>query len=119
MINEAASWLIVGLPLASFVIIGLVIRPFFNRYANWAGYLTIASITGSLGLSIWAFASVADAGGNLVFEAREWLSFPGLVLPFGILMDSLTVVMLLTVTGVSLLVQIYGLGYMKGDPGYA
>ena len=119
MINEAGSWLIVGLPLASFLIIGLVIRPFFNRYADWAGYLTIASIAGSLGLSIWAFASVADAGGNLVFEAHEWLSFPDLMLPFGILMDSLTVVMLLTVTGVSLLVQIYSLGYMKGDPGYA
>ena len=122
MINEAASWLIVGLPLASFVIIGIVIRPFFNRYANWAGYLTVVSIAGSLGLSIWAFASVADAGGNVVMnggEPREWLSFPGLVLPFGILMDSLTVVMLLTVSGVSLLVQIYGLGYMKGDPGYS
>ena len=122
MINEAGSWLIVGLPLASFVIIGVVIRPFFNRYANWAGYLTVASIAGSLGLSIWAFASVADAGGNVVMNGnvpREWLSFPGLVLPFGILMDSLTVVMLLTVSGVSLLVQIYGLGYMKGDPGYS
>jgi NADH-quinone oxidoreductase subunit L len=32
--------------------------------------------------------------------------------------DSLTVIMLLTVTFVSLLVAIYSVGYMRGDPGY-
>ncbi len=36
----------------------------------------------------------------------------------GILMDSLTAVMLVVVTIVSLMVQIYSQGYMKGDPGY-
>jgi len=119
VINEAGSWLIIGFPLASFVIIGAVIRPFFNRYAIVAGYLTILAVAISLGLSIFAFISVADAGGNIPFESREWLSFPGLVIPFGIMMDSLTVLMLITVAGVSLLVQVYGLGYMKGDKGYA
>ena len=34
-------------------------------------------------------------------------------------MDGLTAIMLVVVTGVSLLVQIYSTGYMKGDPGYA
>ena len=34
-------------------------------------------------------------------------------------MDGLTAIMLVVVTGVSLLVQVYSTGYMKGDPGYA
>ena len=37
---------------------------------------------------------------------------------FGMLLDPLTVVMTTIVTSVSLLVQVYSLGYMKGDPGY-
>jgi len=42
----------------------------------------------------------------------------GLTIHLGLLMDSLTAVMLLVVTIVSLMVQIYSQGYMKGDPGY-
>lgn len=36
----------------------------------------------------------------------------------GILIDQLTVLMMVTVTGISLLVHIYSIGYMEGDPGY-
>jgi NADH-quinone oxidoreductase subunit L len=35
------------------------------------------------------------------------------------MMDSLTAIMVLVVSAISLLVQIYSVGYMKGDPGYA
>lgn len=36
----------------------------------------------------------------------------------GLLIDRLTAVMMLTVTFISLLVHIYSIGYMRGDPGY-
>jgi len=36
-----------------------------------------------------------------------------------VLIDPLTSLMLLVVTGISLLVQVYSLGYMKGDKGFA
>lgn len=36
----------------------------------------------------------------------------------GFLVDRLTAIMMLTVTFVSLLVHVYSIGYMKGDPGY-
>ena len=119
MINEAAAWLIPGLPFASFVIIGLVIRPFFDRHSSWSGHLTVGSIAASLALSIWAFVSVANSDGNIPFGSHDWVAFAGLTIPYGILMDSLTVVMLIVVGGVSLLVQIYSQGYMKGDPSYS
>jgi len=41
-----------------------------------------------------------------------------LTIHLGIIMDSLTAVMLVVVTLVSLMVQIYSQGYMHGDPGY-
>ena len=34
------------------------------------------------------------------------------------MVDELTAIMLVVVTGVSLMVQIYSVGYMRGDPGY-
>ena len=34
-------------------------------------------------------------------------------------MDTLTAIMLVVVTGVSLLVHLYSTGYMDGDPGYS
>jgi NADH-quinone oxidoreductase subunit L len=42
----------------------------------------------------------------------------GITIHLGLIMDSLTAVMLIVVTVVSLMVQIYSQGYMHGDPGY-
>ena len=119
MIPEPAAWLILFLPLASFVIIALVVRPFFNRYSRVAGLLTIAAIGVSLALSLWALGGVASSEGGREFPARSWLTVGNFDLTLGILMDPLTAIMLVVVTGVSLMVQIYSVGYMARDPGYA
>jgi NADH-quinone oxidoreductase subunit L len=118
LIAEAAAWLIVGLPLASFAITGLVVRPFFNRRSIVAGWLTVAAVGASFALSLYAAASVFSHG-PIEFPSRSWVVVPGLTIPFGLLLDPLTAVMLVVASGVSLLVQVYSQGYMKGDPGYA
>ena len=126
MISEAAVWLIFFLPLSSFVITALVVRPFFNRYSGVAGILTIAAIGASLVLSLWALGSVvgneAQLGehGEVAWPAHSpWLNIGSLNFSVGILLDPLTAIMLVIVTGVSLMVQIYSVGYMRGDSGYA
>ena len=119
MISEAAVWLIWWLPLASFVVIVFVVRPWFNRYSLSAGYLTILSVATSLALSVWALASVINDGDQLVWPAHTWLTVGNLDLAFGILLDPLTAIMLVVASGVSLLIQVYSLGYMKGDQGFA
>jgi len=118
LISEAAVWLILILPFAAFGLIGLVVRPFFNRYAVTAGWIAIGAIGVSLGLSVWALGSVVSEG-PLVFDKHQWVMVAGLRITFGALVDPLTAIMLVTVSGVSLLVQIYSQGYMKGDTGYA
>ena len=118
MINETAVWLIFLLPLASFAVNALAVRPLLGKDSEVAAYSTIASLAIGFGLSLWALASVIDAADRLAFEPRPWLEVGGLEINFGILMDPLTAVMLVVVTGVSLMVQVYSTGYMKGDPGY-
>ena len=119
MINETAVWLIFLLPLASFAVIVLVVRPFVGRESKVASHLTIASLAVGLGLSVWALASVIEQEGTVAFAPHAWLKVADLQINIGILLDPLTAVMLVVVTGVSLMVQVYSTGYMKGDDGYA
>ena len=118
MVTEAVIWAIFLLPLGSFAFAALVVRPFFNRFSLISGLVTIAALGTALGFSIWTLRSVI-LGHELVFEPIEWLEVGGATIDFGLLIDPLTAVMLIVVTGVSLLVQIYSLGYMKGDPSFS
>jgi NADH-quinone oxidoreductase subunit L len=113
-------WLIFLLPLFSFVIISLFLRPFLNHKPKLGGYITIASLLGSLGLSVWALIEVMAAPGHsLPVPDINWVIIEGgITIHLGLIMDSLTAVMLIVVTVVSLMVQIYSQGYMHGDPGY-
>jgi NADH-quinone oxidoreductase subunit L len=49
----------------------------------------------------------------------RWLASDAFFLPFGFLLDPVSLLMLTVVTAVCLLVQIYSLGYMGGDPGFS
>jgi NADH-quinone oxidoreductase subunit L len=128
VIKEGFVWAIMFLPLASFALITLVsflglTRSQDGRPAVWnvrySGYITILAILGSFVLSIWAFAKVADNdGARIGYEAHHWLTVGTLDISLGITLDGLTAVMLVVVTGVSLLVQIYSQEYMKDDEGY-
>jgi len=113
-------WLIFLLPLFSFAVISFFVRPFIRRESKIAGYITIAAIAGSLVLSIWTLQAVMAAPSReLVVPDISWLVIEGGVsIHLGLMVDSLTAVMLVVVTIVSLMVQIYSQGYMDGDPGY-
>ncbi len=112
-------WLIFLLPVASFAINALIVKAFVKTESKIAGYITITAIAGSLALSLWALFTVMG-NPNHEMEIREipWLTVGSMDFSVGVLMDSLTAVMLVVVTTVSLMVQIYSQGYMKGDPGY-
>ncbi|PKB80770.1 MAG: NADH-quinone oxidoreductase subunit L [SAR202 cluster bacterium Io17-Chloro-G9] len=57
-----------------------------------------------------------DTGELTCTYERSWFHAGDLELTWGILVDPLTIAMLGLVTFVALMVQIYSLGYMKGDP---
>ena len=119
MIPNELAGLIFLLPLLSFAVIALFVRPFLNK-PRLSGYISISAIFGSFILSIWALISLLSAPTyELSMPNFSWLIIEdGISIHFGLIIDSLTVVMLIVVTLVSLMVQLYSQGYMHGDLSY-
>jgi NADH-quinone oxidoreductase subunit L len=120
-VPEGVVWAIFLLPLGSVAAIALWARP----YPKWSGYATIAAIGLAFAFSLWVLDSVIDSdGAPLAFQTHEWvrLNAPAgndLVVNLGLRVDGLTAIMLIVVTSVSLLVQVYSQGYMEHDGGYS
>ncbi len=112
-------WLIFLLPFIAFLFISLVLRPFLNKRPRLGGYVTIGAVGISCALSLWVLGAVISAPGHiLLIDDIEWAVIGNLNIHIGVLVDALTAVMVVVVTFVSLMVQVYSQGYMKGDPGY-
>jgi len=124
-IPESAVWAILLLPVASLLVIGFITKP----YPKLSGYVTITTIGAALALSLWALDSVIGTDGRrLAFGTHEWLRINdenlrgggfGLGIDLALNVDGLSAIMLVVVTSVSLLVQVYSHGYMAGDTGYS
>ena len=118
MSAESLAWLILLAPLAAFLLIAAVTRPAGQHLL--AGWLTILAIGVSFLASLAIlFTVMATPGHELALNDYTWLALGGFELHIGLAIDSLTAVMLVVVTGVSLLVQVYSTGYLAGDPGYS
>ena len=115
MVTEPLVWAVFFLPLAAFLLIALGVRPFLNRYAlKLSGGILIAALALSFILSLWLLWQDQN-GGVPAFAPHSWLDLGSAAIEMGLLLDSLTLIMLAVVSGVSLLVQIYSLGYMRHD----
>ncbi|MGA1861961.1 NADH-quinone oxidoreductase subunit L [Deferribacter thermophilus] len=101
-------------PLAAFLINGIFGRLYIKKKAH---YVAIAGVLISLLLSIVTFFRVAN-GYKLDATVYEWVIAGKITIPFGILIDPLSAIMLIVVTFVSTMVHIYSIGYMEHDSGY-
>ncbi|MCH8009102.1 MAG: NADH-quinone oxidoreductase subunit L [Chloroflexi bacterium] len=119
--NMSDAWVLPLLPAAAFVVLALF-GPYLPRKGDWLAILAIGAVfvltfpiiadfTAALALEGEAFAGVANS--------IQWMEVPGhLELNFGVHVDGITIVMLVVVSFVALMVQVYSLGYMKGDARY-
>jgi NADH-quinone oxidoreductase subunit L len=105
------AWLIPVVPLLGFVAILLLTR----RLREASAYIAIGAAAVSFLLSVAVAAQVIGEPGTYVRPLGTWLSAGPLEVRYDLLVDQLTVVMLLVVTGVGLLIHLYSLGYMHGD----
>ncbi|TMB68337.1 MAG: hypothetical protein E6J43_06425 [Chloroflexi bacterium] len=122
-IPEGFVWAIMVLPLGSLAVISLVSFLGLTRDGSWSarysGYTTIAAILVAFVLSLWALDSAIDSDGARVgFDGHKWVVVGGLDVHIGITLDGLSALMLVVVTSVSLLVQVYSQEYMRDDDGY-
>jgi NADH-quinone oxidoreductase subunit L len=107
------AWLIPALPAVAFLVIAAC---FVNRRAKWAPWTLIIALGGSLAFSLAALAAVLNKAGGVA--AVSWVAVGQLEINVGTLIDPLSAAMLAVVSLVSLLIQIYSIGYMADDPGY-
>ncbi|HEX2279128.1 MAG TPA: NADH-quinone oxidoreductase subunit L, partial [Candidatus Tectomicrobia bacterium] len=110
-------WLIPLLPL-----LGSLINGLWRRNLSETSVASIAC--GAVGLSFICSLTAFFALFNLPPESRvvevvvyQWVTSGDFQAAMGFLLDPLSAIMILVVTGVGLLIHIYSLGYMHGDDG--
>jgi NADH-quinone oxidoreductase subunit L len=127
-VPEGVVWAILLLPIASLLVVSFITKP----YPKLSGYVTIAAIGTAFLFALWTLDSVIDNDGHaLAFGSYHWLKVstdnpvlrqlggPNLSVDLALRIDGLSAIMLVVVTSVSLLVQVYSQGYMHGDTGYS
>ena len=113
-------WLTVALPLLGFLINGAVAirRPQAKGLVSVVGP---AVLLGAFAVSVAAFLEVhgAHGAGPSIVRLWTWLPVGNFTIDFAFLVDQLSLVMLLVITGVGSLIHLFSVGYMKADDGYA
>src|SRR5688572_4500431 len=114
--SPTLALLVLALPFASFVLIGLV-RP-LRRAGRAAGFVSIACMAAALvtSFALWTRGLTVDGSQN---PSRTWGWLPGDGGPMatvGVMADGLAMQMVMLITLVSLLVQIYSLDYLHDEP---
>jgi NADH-quinone oxidoreductase subunit L len=110
------------LPIVALALIFLIIA-FYRRPTLLSGWISILAmgIAFILALAAFAFAlgrPVSEGLPSVNIAQVTWYTTGTTAFPLGLAFDPLAAMMLVVVTFVSLLVQIYSQGYMAGDPGY-
>ena len=72
----------------------------------------------SLFSSIYLLCYVASSDNIIHVKLFDWIKVGGINIPFGFIVDPVSVIMMVTVTTVSAFVHVYSLGYMKHDEGF-
>ena len=107
--NSLLPWLALLLPLGSAGVISL----FTRRWKNISSAISVAAVLGSFVCSCAIFGKVDISAGEFT-----WIDIRGVfTVPLAFVLDDLSRLMLLVVSGVGALIHIYSLGYMRDDEG--
>jgi len=104
------------LPLAGFLVNGLFGKHFSRRLIHWIACLATGA---SCLLAVLAFRNLLDLPGRTVAAHYfTWIQSGDFNVDFAFLLDPLSMVMVLVVTGVGFLIHVYSIGYMAHEEGY-
>ena len=108
------------LPLVGFAVLVLGGRRIGDPRAGWVG---TAAVAGSFVAACITLAGLlqVNPGSKRVFTQTffTWIPVGGLHVKVALLVDPLSITMCMFVTGVSMLIHLYSIGYMKGDRDYS
>src|SRR5437764_5389543 len=107
--SSLLPWLALLLPLGSAGVISL----FTRRWKNVRSYISVAAVLGSFFCSCAIFVKA-----DISAPEFNWIYIRGVfTVPIAFVLDDLSRLMLLVVSGVGSLIHIYSLGYMRDDEG--
>ncbi len=112
------SGIILAAPLAA----ALLIFFFLLRRPQAAAVLATSVMGGCFALAaalLLQFPQLLQSHSLPLEASYAWIRLPSLTVEFGLLLDGLSYVMLLVVTGISALVFLYSMAYMEKDESYA
>ncbi len=110
-------WLVPALPLAA-ATVNLFLGRRLGRFAGW---LAVGAMTGSFAIAVLMVRQLASFGGDerlYVQHLFDWIQVGSFNVDASVRLDALSATMILVVTGIGLLIHIYSMGYMHGDPRY-
>ncbi|MBS1903026.1 MAG: NADH-quinone oxidoreductase subunit L [Bacteroidetes bacterium] len=117
--NELIPYIVL-FPLLGFAINGL----FGWKYKTnpIAGVIATLAVTASFVVACMVFFNMVGATEEhrvLKVTVMDWISVGKVNVGISYLIDQLSIIFVLVITGVGALIHLYSMGYMKGDPGYA
>ncbi len=107
-------------PLAGFAINGLLGWRFKNKQI--AGIIATLAVTVSFVIACGLFSEMMAAEPEhraVHYKLMDWIAVGNVNVGISYLIDQLSIIFILVITGVGALIHLYSMGYMKGDPGYA
>ncbi len=110
-------WLIPLLPLIGFIIIGL-----FGKKMSKGLVGTIGSgvVLGAFAIALGVFFQlIGQTEKSVTIDLFSWITAGKLSIPFSFLIDPLSSVFLLIITGIGFLIHLYSTGYMHDDEGFS
>lgn len=110
-------WLVPLLPLIGFLITGLFGKKLSKGLVSVVGCGSVlAAFAVSLGIF---FELTGKAEKSFTIDLFSWISAGKLSIPFSFLVDPLSSLFLLIITGIGFLIHVYSTGYMSHDEGFS
>jgi NADH-quinone oxidoreductase subunit L len=104
-----------------FPLIGFLINGFFGKKIgkSVSGIIASVSILASFILSVLIFVELnGSSEKSHIVNLFSWINSGNLKIPFEFLVDPLSSLFLLIITGIGFLIHIYSIGYMSHDEGF-
>ncbi len=105
-----------------FPLIGFLINGFFGKKISkgLSGTLASLSVLASFIVSVMVFFELqSSAQKSHIVNLFSWITSGSLNIPFEFLVDPLSALFLLIITGIGFLIHVYSVGYMHDDDGFA
>jgi len=105
-----------------FPLIGFLINGFFGKKISkgLSGTIAATSILASFILAVGVFMQVnSGIEKTHVVNLFSWINSDTLSIPFSFLVDPLSSLFLLIITGIGFLIHVYSIGYMHHDEGFS